>query len=98
MVGGDVDAKRVRQQPADLFKPYPEKSLQPVFIPGEPPQLGRREAHQEFATELTHLSLPWHIPAVTNPDGPAPDLLSPILGDSATSQFYRPVRAEHGHT
>src|SRR2546430_7307052 len=81
VVVGDVDAERVRQQLAELFKSYPEKSLQPVFIPAEPTQLGRREAHQEFATELTHLSLAWHIPEVTNPDVPALDLLSTILGD-----------------
>ena len=74
VVVGDVDAQKVRQQLTELFKPYPEKSLQPVFIPAEPPQLGRREVHQEFATELTHLSLAWHIPEVTNPDVPALDL------------------------
>src|SRR5206468_249274 len=96
IVVGDVDAERVRQQIADLFKPYPEKSLQPVFIPGEPPQLGRREAHQEFATELTHLSLAWHIPAVTNPDVPALDLLSTILGEGRSSRLYRRVREEAG--
>src|SRR5881275_1850433 len=96
IVVGDVDAERVRQQIADLFKPYPEKSLQPVFIPGEPPQLGRREAHQEFATELTHLSLAWHIPAVTNPDVPALDLLSTILGEGRSSRLYRRVREDAG--
>src|SRR5437867_5352444 len=62
VVVGDVDAQKVRQQLADLFKPYTEKSLQPACIPAEPPQLGRREVHQEFSTELTHLSLAWHIP------------------------------------
>src|SRR3989440_9485442 len=96
VVVGDVDAERVRQQLADLFKPYLEKSLQPVFIPGEPPQLGRREAHQEFATELTHLSLAWHIPAVTNPDVPALDLLSTILGEGRSSRLYLRVRGEAG--
>src|SRR5213596_30937 len=96
IVVGDVDAERVRQQLADLFKPYPEKSLQPVFIPAEPPQLGRREAHQEFATELTHLSLAWHIPAVTNPDVPALDLLSTILGEGRSSRLYRRVREGAG--
>src|SRR5438034_713700 len=96
IVVGDVDAERVRQQIADLFKPYPEKSLQPVFIPGEPPQLGRREAHQEFATELTHLSMAWHIPAVTNPDVPPLDLLSTILGEGRSSRLYRRVREEAG--
>src|SRR6267378_8435489 len=96
IVVGDVDAEKVRQQLADLFKAYPEKSLQPVFIPAEPPQLGRREAHQEFATELTHLSLAWHIPAVTNPDVPALDLLSTILGEGRSSRLYRRVREEAG--
>src|SRR5437588_3960528 len=96
IVVGDVDAEKVRQQLADLFKPYPEKSLQPVFIPGERPQLGRREAHQEFATELTHLSLAWHIPAVTNPDVPALDLLSTILGEGRSSRLYRPFRKDAG--
>src|SRR4026208_108203 len=96
IVVGDVDAEKVRQQLADLFKAYPEKSLQPVFIPAEPPQLGRRELHQEFATELTHLSLAWHIPAVTNPDVPALDLLSTILGEGRSSRLYRRVREEAG--
>ena len=96
IVVGDVDAERVHQQLTDLFKPYPEKSLQPVFIPQEPPQLGRREVHEEFATELTHLSLAWHIPEITHPDVPALDLLSTILGDGRSSRLYRRVREEAG--
>src|SRR2546429_6570897 len=96
VVVGDVDAEKVRQQLADLFKTYPEKSLKPVFIPAEPLQLGRREVHTEFATELTHLSLAWHIPEVTNPDVPALDLLSTILGDGRSSRLYRRVREEAG--
>jgi zinc protease len=96
IVVGDVDAEKVRQQLTELFKPYPEKSLQPVFIPAEPPQLGRREVHREFPTELTHLSLAWHIPEVTNPDVPALDLLSTILGDGRSSRLYRRVREEAG--
>jgi zinc protease len=96
VVVGDVEAEKVRQQLADLFKSYPEKSLKPVFIPSEPPQLGRREVHQEFATELTHLTLAWHIPEVSNPDVPALDLLSTVLGDGRSSRLYRRVREEAG--
>ena len=96
IIVGDVDAEKVHQQLVGLFKPYPEKSLQPVFIPSEPPQLGRREVHQEFATELSHLSLAWHIPAVTNPDVPALDLLSTIFGEGRSSRLYRRVREEAG--
>ncbi len=96
IVVGDVDAEKVRQQLTELFTPYPEKSLKPVFIPAEPPQLGRREVHREFPTELTHLSLAWHIPEVTNPDIPALDILSTILGDGRSSRLYRRVREEAG--
>src|SRR5438093_1671335 len=96
LVVGDVDTQKVRQQLTELFKAYPEKSLQPVFVPAEPPQLGRREVHKEFSTELTHLSLAWHIPEVTNPDVPALDLLSNILCDCRTSRLYRRVREEAG--
>src|SRR5438034_440733 len=96
VVVGDVNGEKVRQQFVDLFKSYPEKSLKPVFIPSEPPQLGRREVHREFSTELTHLSMAWHIPEVTSPDVPALDLLSTILGDGRSSRLYRRVREEAG--
>jgi zinc protease len=96
VVVGDVNAEKVRQQLGDLFKSSPEKSLKPVFIPSEPPQLGRREVHREFSTELTHLAMAWHIPEVTSPDVPALDLLSTILGDGRSSRLYRRVREEAG--
>src|SRR5213083_850001 len=96
VVVGDVDAEKVRQRLAELFKSYPEESLKPLFIPAEPPQLGRREVNQEFGTELTHLSLAWHIPELTNPDVPALDLLSTILGEGRSSRLYRRVREEAG--
>ena len=96
IVAGDVDAEKVHQQLAEFFKPYLEKSLKPVFIPEEPPQLGRREVHNEFATELTRLSLAWHVPELTHPDVPALDVLSTILGDGRSSRLYRRVREEAG--
>ena len=96
LVVGDVDSEKTREQIASFFNAYPEKSLQPTFIPQEPPQLGRREAHEEFPTELTRLSLTWHIPEITHPDVPALDLLSTILGDGRSSRLYRRVREESG--
>jgi zinc protease len=96
IVVGDVEAEAVYRQLGDFFKDYPAKSLQPVFVPGEPPQLGRRVVHQDFVTELTRLSLAWHIPEITHPDVPALDLLSTILGDGRSSRLYRRVREETG--
>src|SRR6184192_3412519 len=96
IVVGDVDADAIRKQLGDFFKDYPAKSLTPVYVPSEPPQLGRREMHQEFVTELTRLSLAWHIPEITHPDVPALDLLSTILGEGRSSRLYRRVREESG--
>ena len=96
VVVGDVSAEDVRQQLVRLFAEYPAKSIKPVYIPAEPPQLGRREVHEEFATELTRLCLAWHIPEVTHPDVPALDLLSTILGEGRSSRLYRRVREEAG--
>ena len=96
VVVGDVSAEAIYQQLAAFFKDYPEKSLVPIYIPSEPPQLGRREVHEEFVTELTRLSLAWHIPEITHPDVPALDLLSTILGDGRSSRLYRRVREEAG--
>src|SRR5256886_3006229 len=96
VVVGGVNGEKVQQQLSDLFNAYPEKSLKPVFIPSEPPQLARREVHKEFATELTHFSMAWHIPEVTSPDVPALDLLSTILGDGRSSRLYQRVREEAG--
>src|ERR1700682_6695888 len=39
IVVGDVVAEAVYQQLGDFFQDYPAKSLQPVYVPAEPPQL-----------------------------------------------------------
>jgi zinc protease len=96
VVVGDVDAAQVQEQLTAWFKDYPAKALQPVYIPAEPAQLGTRELHQEFETELTRLSLAWHVPEITHPDVPALDLLATILGDGRSSRLYRRVREEAG--
>src|SRR5437764_2076463 len=96
IVVGDIVAAEVREKLENLFKGQPAKSLAPIYIPAEPPQLGLREVHQEFATELTHFAMAWHVPEITHPDVPALDLLSVILGEGHSSRLYRKVREESG--
>src|SRR6267143_920005 len=78
IIVGHVDAAKVRQDLERLFHHYPAQSLQPIYIPPEPPQLGRRELHNEFATELAHLAMAWHVPEIAHPDVPALDVLAVI--------------------
>ncbi len=96
VVVGDVDPDAIHKQLTELFAAHSERPLKPLYIPPEPPQLGRRELHQEFVTELSRLSLAWHIPELMHPDVPAIDLLSTILGDGRSSRLYRRVREEAG--
>jgi zinc protease len=94
VIVGDVNAEAVYAQIEEYFTKYPRQPLAPVYIPKEPPQLGRRDESKEFPTELTRLEMAWHIPEVTSPDVPALDLLSVILGDGRSSRLYRRIREE----
>ncbi len=96
VVVGDVDAQAVHAQLSRLYAEAPRKSLPPVWIPEEPPQWGAREEHIEFNTELTRLSLAWHVPELTHPDVPALDLLAVVLGSGRSSRFYRVLREDLG--
>jgi len=92
VVVGDVDAQKVREQVENLFKDEPRQPLEPVYVAGEPEQIGRRDVHEEFPTELTRLSLAWRIPGLTNPDTPALELLGDIMGSGRSSLLNQDLR------
>jgi zinc protease len=92
VVVGDVSAAAVLAQLETIFERYPRAALPPVYLPKEPPQLGRRETHREFPTELSRVVASWHIPCVTHPDIPAVDVLATVLGEGRSSRLYRIVR------
>ena len=94
VVVGDVDETAVRSQLAGVFTKYPRKALPSVFIPPEPEQLGRRDAHIEFPTELTRLNLAWHVPSAAHPDIPALDVAAMVLGGGRSSRLYKKLREE----
>lgn len=92
VVTGDVDAKQILAQVEELFKDQPRQKLEPVYVATEPEQVGRRDVHEEFPTELTRLSLAWRIPGLTNPDTPALDLLGNVLGNGRSSILNQTLR------
>ena len=94
VVVGDVDAEKVRAQIAEIVAPHPRVALPSVFIPAEPQQIGRRDSHTEFETELTRLHLAWHVPPLTHPDIPALDVLAIVLGGGRSSRLYKKLRDE----
>jgi zinc protease len=94
IIVGDVEAEAVHRQLAAFFEKHPRRALPDVQVPREPAQLGRREEHSEFETELTRLGLAWHVPEITHPDLPALDLLAMVLGGGRSSRMYRRLREE----
>ncbi len=92
VVSGDVDAAKIKAQLEKAFEKHPRVALEPVYVPTEPAQAGRRDAHEEFPTDLTRLSLAWPIPAVTDPDMPALDLLGTVLGGGNSSPLNQTIR------
>ena len=92
VVVGDVDAEAVRKELGELFSSASRQALEPLYVATEPPQMGRREVHEEFPTELSRLSMSWRVPGVTNADTPALEILGEILGNGASSRLNREVR------
>ena len=92
VVTGDVDAQKIRDELGKLFAAQPRRALDPVYVAQEPVQLGRRDAHEEFPTELTRLALAWRVPGLTDPDTPALEVLGEILGSGRSSILNREIR------
>ncbi len=92
VVVGDVKAEEIRAQLGQIFAAHPRRPLPDVLVPREPVQMGRREQHTEFDTQLARLGLAWHAPSITHGDIPALDLLSSVLGTGRSARFYRRLR------
>jgi len=95
VVVGDVNAAEIRAQLAAHYT-APRRALPDQFIPAEPAQLGRREDHRTFPTELTRLHLAWHVPDVAHEDIPALDVAAVALGGGRSSRLYQRLREERG--
>ncbi|MEQ1858986.1 MAG: pitrilysin family protein [Chthoniobacteraceae bacterium] len=95
VVVGDVKAVEIEALLAATFS-TPRRALPDVFIPAEPSQLGRRDMHREFPTELTRLHLAWHVPDITHPDVPSLDVAAVALGGGRSSRLYQRLREVRG--
>jgi zinc protease len=95
VVVGAVTATEIYTQLAAHFT-APQRALPEEFVPAEPAQIGRRESHREFPTELTRLHLAWHVPDVTHSDVPALDVAAVALGGGRSSRLYQRLREERG--
>jgi len=92
VIVGDVDSREVEEKVRELASSWKRGPLPPLPIEAEPVQLSMREVNQETNVQLTRLSMVYHIPDLTNPDVPALDVLSLILGQGRSSRLYQEIR------
>ena len=96
VVTGDVIATEVRDWANQAFGQAESAPLRPVLVPSEPQQLAPRTDTAVFSSQLGYFALSWHIPAVTDPDMPAVDLLALLMGGGVSSFLYQKLREEEG--
>jgi zinc protease len=96
VVVGDVDPDRIQADAEELLGFAKRGPLEPVILPEEPPQLGRRETSQSFEADLAFFNLGWHVPGVSHDDMAAVDAASVVLGGGASSRLYQQLREKEG--
>ncbi len=96
VIAGDVDPDAVLAAVTARLGDKQNGLMAPVLLPQEPRQMGRRERHVEFATELTRLELAWRIPDLLHEDTPALEVLGVLLGQGRSSRLHQELRERRG--
>jgi zinc protease len=96
VVAGDVETDRVRADAEELLSFAKRAALEPVILPDEPRQLGRRAVEETFKSDLAYFNLSWHAPAVSHEDMASLDAASVVLGGGTSSRLYQELREKEG--
>jgi zinc protease len=96
VVAGDVEVDRVRAEVEELLGFTKRAPLEPVILPEEPRQLGRRTVEQVFRSDLAYFNMGWHVPAVSHEDMASVDAASVVLGGGTSSRLYQQLREKEG--
>ena len=96
VVAGDVETDRIKADVEELLGFAKRAALEPVILPEEPRQLGRRTAEETFKSDLAYFNLGWHAPAVSHEDMAPVDAASVVLGGGTSSRLYQELREKEG--
>ncbi len=92
---GDFDTKAVLPKVEAAFKDFARKALQPIYIPEEPRQVGKRYAAVTHPNAKTCTSrMAFHTISLRHPDLYSLDTLALILGSGETSRLTRKLKYE----
>jgi zinc protease len=96
VVAGDLETERVKADVEELLSFAKRAALEPIILPEEPRQLGRRTVAQTFKSDLAYFNLGWHVPAVSHEDMAPLDAASVVLGGGTSSRLYQDLREKEG--
>jgi zinc protease len=96
VLSGQFDSEAILKTLKNLTSEIPNRPTLPVIDVNEPRPVGRRLAREQFATSVSSPTLAWPIPACTEPDCPAVELLAQALGGGSSSPLYQRFREKSG--
>ncbi|MFB3897547.1 MAG: M16 family metallopeptidase [bacterium] len=96
VIAGDFKIDEVKDKIKLAFKDFHRASLEPVYLPQEPVQVGLRRAEIEKDVNVTHIEMGYHIPSIYNDDVYPLDVLATILGDGKSSRLYQQLKEKMG--
>lgn len=92
VIAGAVKTEECFAAVQRLLGDWERRPYEPILLPEEAPQRGRREGRKNFDTELTRVALGWQIPGEGHPDKAALDVLAFLLGAGRSSRLYQELR------
>jgi zinc protease len=92
VIAGAVNTEECFAAAQRLLGDWERRPYEPIILPEEAPQRGRREGRKNFDTELTRVALGWQIPGEIHPDKAALDVLAFLLGAGRSSRMYQELR------
>jgi zinc protease len=96
VIVGDFKIADAKPKIELAFKEFNRKSLESVFIPEEPQQVGLRRAEIEKEVNQTYLEIGYHIPSIFSDEVYPLDVLAVLLGDGNSSRLYQQLKEKLG--
>ncbi len=92
---GDFKAAEVMQMLRDAFGPMERRTIEPVVLPEEPPQLGQKVRFiEKEGLGAAYFNIGFHTVALQHPDLYALDVMSYVLSRGASSRLVKSLREE----
>ncbi len=91
---GDFEPARVVALAEKLFRFAAAPALLPEVRQGEPPRAGPQARLLRSDVREGYLTLAWPAPSLADPDAPAMDALSIVLGHGEASRLYRALKRD----